>query len=507
MTTTVSAAAPPDTRLPTDFLTMRRMSRTFPSPDGELRALSEIDLSIRAGEFVAVIGRSGSGKSTLAAILAGLDQPSAGEVWVGGTALHRMAPAELLSWRGRGAGLVRPGGRLIPSLTLLENVLLPMELHGRLQPRARLSRAHELLAQFGLAALAGRGPAEVSAEDRVCAALARALANDPPLLVADDPTAGLTNADSEEVFRLLRAQAAAGKTVVLLTPDEDYARQVDRTLLIADGKIVNEHLARALATLSSEQLIEIARRTQPITYMPGQTIVRQGDLGEHLYVLIDGTANVLLEHPSGKQILVERLARGQIFGEMALIGHGPRSATVQASEEGPVTVVAIGRGTFERLIAESASLRHDLGRVVDQRRAQLYLQALSRLTSADLLRLSQPIRVDTYPPGTVVVQQGAPGDTFFIIVEGIVDVVVQRPGAAELVLARLSEGQYFGEMAIVNKATRNATVRVGREGPAKLVELTKATFFALIQQSPEFKTQLDDVVGGRRQELDLVAGR
>ena len=201
-------------------------------PNGTL-ALDHVDLHVAPGTFLAVVGRSGSGKSTLLHLVAGLDRPDEGRVRVGGTELGALDEDRLAEWRGRGVGVVFQSFQLLPTLTILENVLLPMEIVARGDRR----RALELLDRVGVADQADKLPSELSGGQQQRAAIARALANDPPLIVADEPTGNLDSRTADQVVSLLGELARAGRTVLMVT-HEDLAGRVDRVVALADGRVV-----------------------------------------------------------------------------------------------------------------------------------------------------------------------------------------------------------------------------------------------------------------------------
>mgnify|MGYP001308324054 FL=1 len=220
------------------MITLRGVSRAFTTPAGTFSALRGIDLDVAAGEYMTIVGRSGSGKSTLLNLLGGLDRPSEGEVRVAGHGLHTLSHDQLARWRGRHVGIVFQFFQLLPTLTVLENILLPMDFLGAPAERERQRRAESLLAQVGIADQAGKLPATLSGGQQQRAAIARALANDPPLLLADEPTGNLDSATSADVSALFGALAAAGKTVIVVTHERDAFSGASRTLTLADGAVV-----------------------------------------------------------------------------------------------------------------------------------------------------------------------------------------------------------------------------------------------------------------------------
>jgi len=184
------------------LITLRSVVKTYQTPSGPYRALGPVDLDIGQGELTAVVGKSGSGKSTLINILTGIDLPTSGEIHVGGTRVDLLKEARLAVWRGTNVGVVFQFFQLLPTLTALENVVLPMDLCGTSSPPQRRKRAMELLERVGIPEQAGKFPLTLSGGQQQRVAIARALANDPMLLVADEPTGNLDQRTGEEVWRL-----------------------------------------------------------------------------------------------------------------------------------------------------------------------------------------------------------------------------------------------------------------------------------------------------------------
>jgi putative ABC transport system ATP-binding protein len=222
------------------MIELRGVTKRYPGEGGGFSALRDVDLRVDAGEFVAVVGRSGSGKSTLLNLVAGIDRPTSGEVVIGGATLGGLAEGALSAWRGRNVGVVFQFFQLLPTLTVAENVALPMDLCATRSRRDARARALELLAQVGIADQATKLPASLSGGQQQRAAIARALANDPRVVVADEPTGNLDSRTAEDVLALLRATAGAGRTVLMVTHERDVAGIVDRVVTLADGRIAGD---------------------------------------------------------------------------------------------------------------------------------------------------------------------------------------------------------------------------------------------------------------------------
>lgn len=224
---------PPDGTL----INLRRVTKTFESAAGAFTALHGIDLQVDKGEFVAVIGKSGSGKSTLLNMIAGIDRPTSGEVLVNGSAIHHLREGQAAVWRGRNLGLVFQFFQLIPTLTAIENIMLPMDFCNIYSDGERERRAGYLLGLVGIAEQANKLPSALSGGEQQRVAIARALANDPPLIIADEPTGNLDSKTASIIFSLFQDLVKQGKTVLMVTHDKELARAVPRKIEIADGRI------------------------------------------------------------------------------------------------------------------------------------------------------------------------------------------------------------------------------------------------------------------------------
>ncbi len=221
----------------TALVRLRGATRRHATAAGAFCALDRVDLDVNAGECVAVVGPSGSGKTTLAHLLTGIEQPTQGAVVVDGQSLHALSQDALAAWRGRRVGIVFQFFQLLPTLTVAENVMLPMDLCATFARRERRPRAQALLERLHIADQADKLPAALSGGQQQRAAIARALANDPALVVADEPTGNLDSATALEVMGLLAALAREGKTVIVVTHERELSRFFTRTISLRDGTI------------------------------------------------------------------------------------------------------------------------------------------------------------------------------------------------------------------------------------------------------------------------------
>jgi ABC-type lipoprotein export system ATPase subunit len=348
----------------------RELDKTYHSTAGDFPALRKIDLQVDRGEFVAVIGKSGSGKSTLVNMITGIDRPSGGEVLVGGMSVHTLGEGKLAEWRGRNIGVIFQFFQLLPTLTVIENVMLPMDFCHLYSMRERREWAMHLLEQMEVAEHAYKLPSAISGGQQQRVAIARALANDPPILAADEPTGNLDSKTAESVFRLFEGLVEQGKTILMVTHDRDLARRATRTVMLADGEIIEEYLVQAFPSLPEQQLVEITRHLERETYAPGSIILREGAPPGKFYLITRGQIEVLVDTSDGERLAVARMGRGQYFGEVELLRGGANIATIRAALESGVEVVALDREAFQHLLAESEPAREAIESVAQQRVAE-----------------------------------------------------------------------------------------------------------------------------------------
>jgi putative ABC transport system ATP-binding protein len=218
---------------------MRGVKKSFDTPCGQFLALKGVSLDIRRGQFVALMGKSGSGKTTLLNMMTGIDRPSEGQVTIGGVSVASLAEGPLARWRGRNIGVVFQFFQLLPTLTILENVILPMDFCNTFPKKQRRERALSLLERIGLGDQAHKLPSALSGGEQQRAAIARALANDPPIIVADEPTGNLDSRTAEDIFELFAGLSGVGKTVAVVTHERGFSKYFSNVVTLVDGEIVD----------------------------------------------------------------------------------------------------------------------------------------------------------------------------------------------------------------------------------------------------------------------------
>lgn len=442
------------------LIDLRDVIKNYHTAAGDFTALRNINLQVSDHEFVAVIGKSGSGKSTLINMVTGIDRPTYGEVFVDGTPIHLLNEDQMAIWRGRNLGVIFQFFQLLPTLTVIENLVLPMEFCEMYTLQERVERAMYLLELVELADQAYKLPSALSGGQQQRAAIARALANDPKLLVADEPTGSLDSKTSDTVFQLFDDLVQQGKTILMVTHDRDLASRVTRVVHIADGEIVDEQISQALPSLSKDQLVRVASQLEPIVYPAGSVIIQEGDPADKFYIILKGQADVLVRHASAGDVLVARLESGQYFGEMGLVEGGQRTSTVRAAADSDISVMALDRETFSSLLRDSQLTSADIATLMRQRITEQHLHRIvPDLTENQIEMVQADLEILTYEPGAEIIRQGEAAEKFYMMLKGTVDVVSCPPTGEEEVVAQLGSGQYFGEIGLLRGGKRSHTVR------------------------------------------------
>ena len=347
---------------------LRNVYKSYKTAVGDYPALKDVNLQINAGEFVSIIGKSGSGKSTLLNMITGIDHPTDGEVFINGTAVHTMSEDRMARWRGNNLGIVFQFFQLLPVISVIENIMLPMDFCRTYPVGERRDRAMKLLELVGLTEHAHKLPTALSGGQQQRVAIARALANDPPLIIADEPTGNLDSKTAESIFALFNNLVAEGKTIIIVTHDSGLAKRTHRTALIADGEIVNEYVAKAMPTLSHDQLLMATRQAKVQHYDPGAIILNEGTSGNLFYIVSKGAVEILLPRANAADVIAAQMGPGQYFGEMEFIHGHKRSASVRAAERGgEVEVVTLGFDILRDLLDTSEATREEVQRTADER--------------------------------------------------------------------------------------------------------------------------------------------
>jgi len=279
-----------------EIIRLTSVAKVFHTSFGDYPALKGIDLTIEQGNLICILGKSGSGKSTLINIMAGIDYPSSGKVIINGVDLEKKSEGDISVWRGKNLGIVFQFFQLLPSLSVLENVLLAMDFCGTYPKLKREERARSFLRDLDIEELAEFLPNSLSTGHQQCAAIARAMANDPPIILADEPTGNLDSKTGEMVIHIFKKLVSQGKTVIMVTHDRKLAQNADRILVIKDGNLIKENLSRNFFDLSEQLFSKIIEKSEVIHRKSGELIF-ESLLGMTWFCIVDkGSVELKVDH-------------------------------------------------------------------------------------------------------------------------------------------------------------------------------------------------------------------
>ncbi len=346
---------------------LRQVVKKFSNAAGEFIVLKGLNLAIQKGEFVSIVGKSGSGKSTLLNMITGIDRPTTGDVIVGGVHLHQLSESQRALWRGKTIGIVFQFFQLFPTLSLLENVTLPMDYCNIFAPGERVERAKELLSRVGLESNLHKLPAALSTGQQQSAAIARALANDPPIIVADEPTGNLDSQSAASIIQLFASLVEQGKTILMVTHDPTLTERTERTIAITDGELIDETVIKALPLLNHRQMMTITRQLQRLSFAPGQSIIGHNEHLNLFYMIASGNVEIVLQDGNNTGMVVAKLEPGEFFGEIELISGNRSIAAVRAASHTPVEIVALRHEDFMKLLESSPLTEKAICKLVEMR--------------------------------------------------------------------------------------------------------------------------------------------
>ncbi|MDD2922619.1 MAG: ATP-binding cassette domain-containing protein [Anaerolineales bacterium] len=352
---------------PAAMISLRDVVKKFSNAAGEFTVLKGVNLTINRGEFVSIVGKSGSGKSTLLNMVTGIDHPTDGQVVVNSTDIYAgVTESQRSLWRGKSLGIVFQFFQLLPMLTLLENVMLPMDYANMYDFDERPARAMELLKLVGLDKFANKLPVLVSTGQQQLAAIARAMACDPPLLVADEPTGNLDSRSADTIIQLFEGFVSQGKTIVMVTHDPSLTSRTHRNIIISDGELIDEAVSRALPQLRHRHMLEFTKLLEARTYQPRETIFSRDQPDERFFIIRKGEVEVVLRDENHQEYALSNLRKDDFFGEAELAYGGMSVANVRAGS-GPAEIITIPRADFIRVMNESPITAEVVGKIAQAR--------------------------------------------------------------------------------------------------------------------------------------------
>lgn len=350
-------------------ITLRNVEKVYENAAGKFTALKSINLQLNYGQFISIVGKSGCGKSTLLNMITGIDHPTAGDVIINDKHIYQMSESKRALWRGQNMGVVFQFFQLLPTLTLLENTMLPMDYCNLYPFNERPERAMELLNMVGLKDQIHKLPTAVSSGQQQCAAIARALATDPSIILADEPTGNLDSHSADTVLTLFENLAKRGKTILIVSHDPAITQRTDQTIILSDGEIIDPTIARALPFLSHPQMLEATRQAKKQKVAAGEMIIQQGEPVEHFFMIVSGNVEIMVKNKQSKEISLARLGHGQFFGEVELTQGGHSIAHVHGAGSG-AELALLPKQIFYELIDNSPLTRQTMHEIAENRLAE-----------------------------------------------------------------------------------------------------------------------------------------
>jgi putative ABC transport system ATP-binding protein len=359
------------------LIEMRDIVKVFKTGAGDFTALNGVDVCFFEGEFVSVVGKSGSGKSTLVNMLTGIDHPTSGTVRVADTYIHQLSEGEMSIWRGRNLGIVFQFFQLLPMLSILENIMLPMDFAKSIPFQEREGRAMQLLELVGLQDYAHDLPAEVSGGQQQSAAIARALANDPPIIIADEPTGNLDSRSADMVFEVFTGLANQGKTIIMVTHDSSLAKRTGRTLLLSDGELVNSRVANTFPDLDHSRLLWLTHTMQPHSFRSEQHIPLPDQPQAAMYLFITGQVEFVTRNGFfGKQRI--QLSPGEYLATPDLALFNDEVLGLRSTAGEPVEALVLDQAAFQSWMGEAPQDQANFRRAAQDRVASWQSSAGSK---------------------------------------------------------------------------------------------------------------------------------
>ncbi len=352
-------------------IVLQEITKTYLNAAGDFPALKGVDLTFDYGQFISIVGKSGCGKSTLLNMITGIDYPTSGKVMVGGQEIYKMSESQRALWRGRNVGIVFQFFQLLPTLTILENTMLPMDYCGIYDFRDRPDQAMALLERIGLGEVAHMLPANLSSGQQQSAAIARALATDPAILLADEPTGNLDSRSAAAILDLFDELTSLGKTVLIVTHDPSITAITDQTVILSDGEVIDQTVANALPFLDHNQMLQISKKTVKQHFHPGSMILHQGKPVDYFYMVISGEVEVFV-NTKVPETTVARLGPGQFFGEIELIHNAVSLAGVRSGNRDSTEIALISKEAFLDLLIGSKRMAKAIQDVAQVRREETF---------------------------------------------------------------------------------------------------------------------------------------
>ncbi|HLO48725.1 MAG TPA: cyclic nucleotide-binding domain-containing protein [Kamptonema sp.] len=459
-------------------IAIKKLNHYYQEGNKQRQILFGVNFELYAKEVVILTGESGSGKTTLLSLIGCLRSVQDGSLNVLDRELKGASEAQRMQIRRR-IGYVFQNFNLLEFMTVIQNVMVSLELQDNYNFQDALIQAKQILEMVGLDRHLQMYPRDLSGGQKQRVAIARALVHRPPLLLADEPTSSLDRRTGQEVIELITALAKEQESAVLIVSHDSRIFNITpRLIRMEDGHLdldYRERLSVTLPTLSEKQLLELMPNLKTLTFPPGATVIRQGELADKFYILLEGEVEVIQEDPNGDTNILKKLEPNSYFGEVGLLYETVRTATVRVTENSPIRVIAIDRVDFRKMLVNSEMTYA----VINQYASKLLAADFSQLYS-----LNQAENLDSrlfslsFEPGKIILQKGDLLQAIYIVLEGAA-VAIQEGDLNSSILKTFHTLEYFGGINLLQSQPSPYTIFAGRETGVKLLVITNSAFQSL----------------------------
>jgi ABC exporter DevA family ATP-binding subunit len=452
--------------------------------ENELRKqiLFDINLEIKAKEFVILTGLSGSGKSTLLSLIGCLRSVQQGSIKILGQELNGATKEQLVQMR-RNFGYVTQSSNLLDFLTVQQNIQMSLELQPNFSAKDARAKTEAILEAVGLKEKINAYPSNLSGGQKQRIAIASALVTSPSLLLADEPTAALDKTSGRNVVALMHRLAKEQNSAVLMvTHDNRILDLADKIINVEDGKLglaLSQELSLALPGFDDTLLGKNLNKPTVLNYQSEEIIIKQGDLANRFYILLEGELDIFQDFPDQPSRLINHLKRGDYFGEVGLLQGGKRTATVRVAKDSEAKVMVIEEETFHQILTSSNLTTADIVHHLHQRMLTSYLsQVFPNVDQSQIIATASQGQVIRYGANSTIVQQGTPANRFYLILKGEAEVFVSASSNSKSY--QIKTGDYFGDAQLVNGQNYPFTVRAGEKTDVEVLVIDREIFCSLI---------------------------
>ena len=480
------------------IVSIQHLNYFFGQGNLQRQVLYDINFKVKSKDFVIITGPSGSGKSTLLSLIGCLRSVQQGSLQILGQELQGATREQLIQMR-RQFGYITQSSNLLHFLTVRQNVQIALELLPGISQQESRSRTEAIVEAVGLTDKLDAYPSNLSGGQKQRVAIACALVTRPRLVLADEPTAALDKVAGRNVVALMhRLAQEQGSAIIMVTHDNRILDLATCIMHVEDGNLelaLNQELAIALPGFDEALLAQSETQPTLLTYQAEEIIVRQGDPANQFYIILEGEAEVYQEMANSSPRYLNRLSRGDYFGEVGLLRGGQRTATVRAARA-EVKVMVIEEDLFKLLITHSELTSADIARQLRQRVMTAHLaNVLPNVDPAEIIAVVAQAKCIKYAANSTLVQQGEPADKFYLIFAGEVEILASSNDGVSA--CTLQAGEYFGHPELATGSSYPFTVRTRSHTEAEVLTIERESFCSLILKSNTNQDVVASVISHR----------